>query len=358
MLLGVVSRLAGLRYAAVEVLSQGRAAVFREPIGPRGVAIEERQRTACNEGQVAVAIRSAALNHLDLWLVSGAQRVQPPRVLCADGAGVVAESCDPHWKPGDEVVIYPVACCWQCDACRAGQQVLCQRFGILGEHVDGTACELLHVAAQNLYAKPRALSWEEAAAFPLTFLTAWRMIVTRALLQKDETMLVIGAGAGVAAAAIAIGRHLGARVLATSRTEAKRQRALELGADVAFESSGFSKPVREASGGGVDVVFEHVGPATLEESVRSIRRGGRIVFCGSTSGVKAEVNMPRLFFGQASLLGSTMGNASEFEGVLQAINQGLRPQIDSTFALDDVVAALERLDGAEQFGKVTLRVST
>lgn len=171
-------------------------------------------------------------------------------------------------------------------------------------------------------------------------------------------MLVIGAGAGVAAAAIAIGRHLGARILATSRSEAKRQRALQLGADAAFESSGFSKPVREASGGGVDVVFEHVGPATLEESVRSIRRGGRIVFCGSTSGVKAEVNMPRLFFGQASLLGSTMGTASEFDGVLEAISQGLRPQIDSTFALDDVVAALERLDGAEQFGKVTLRVST
>jgi NADPH:quinone reductase-like Zn-dependent oxidoreductase len=342
----------------VDVLSQGRAAVFREPVGPRGVAIEERERTAVREGEVAIAVRTAALNHLDLWLVSGAQRTPPPRVIGADGAGVVAESGDAGWRPGDEVVVYPVACCWECDACRAGQQVLCRRFGILGEHTDGTACELLHVPAQNVYRKPAALTWEETAAFPLTFLTAWRMIVTRARLERGQTMLVVGAGAGVAAAAIAIGRHLGARVLATSRSEAKRQRALELGADAVFESAGFSKAVREASGGGVDVVFEHVGPATLDESIRSIRPGGRVVFCGSTTGVKAEVTMPRLFFAQADLLGSTMGNAGEFEAVLDAIAAGLRPTVDSTFPLDEVTGALERLDQAEQFGKVTLRVSS
>lgn len=339
------------------MLSQGRAAVFREPVGPRGVAVEERDRTAVREGQVAVAVRTAALNHLDLWLVSGAQRIAPPRVIAADGAGVVAESGDERWKPGDEVVIYPVACCWECEACRAGEQVLCRQFGILGEHTDGTACELFHVPGRNLYRKPAGLSWDETAAFPLTFLTAWRMIVTRARLERGQTMLVVGAGAGVAAAAIAIGRHLGARVLATSRSEAKRQRALELGADAAFESAGFSKAVREASGGGVDVVFEHVGPATLDESIKSIRPGGRVVFCGSTTGVKAEVNMPRLFFAQADLLGSTMGNAGEFEAVLDAIATGLRPAVDSTHPLDEVVGALERLDQAEQFGKVTLRVS-
>jgi NADPH:quinone reductase-like Zn-dependent oxidoreductase len=209
-----------------------------------------------------------------------------------------------------------------------------------------------------VYPKPAGLSWEEAAALPLTFLTAWRMIVTRARLEAGQTMLVVGAGAGVAAAAIAIGRHLGARVLATSRSEAKRRRALELGAEAAFDSTGFSKPVREASGGGVDVVFEHVGPATLDESVRSLRPGGRIVFCGSTTGPRAELNMPRLFFLQADLLGSTMGNAGEFEAVLDAVAAGLRPVVDTTFNLADVVAALERLDQSEQFGKVTLRVST
>ena len=338
----------------MEILSSGRCVVYREPTGPSGVRLEERPRVPTPQGAVTVSIRAASLNHLDVWLVSGAQRVEPPRVLAADGAGVVAESGDSSWRPGDEVVIYPVACCWRCEQCRAGRQVFCPQFGILGEHTDGTACEFFQVPAQNLYRRPEGLSWDEAAAFPLTFLTAWRMIVTRARLQPGETMLVVGAGAGVSAAAIAIGRQLGARVLATSRSQAKRERVLELGAEAAFDSSGFSKPVREASQGGVDVVFEHVGPATLDESIRSIRKGGRIVFCGSTSGVRAEVNMPRLFFGQADLLGSTMGNAGEFEQVLEAIGRGLRPIVDSTFALDEATSALERLERAEQFGKVVL----
>jgi NADPH:quinone reductase-like Zn-dependent oxidoreductase len=345
------------RWGTVNVLSQGRCAVFREPIGPSGVVIEQRPRTRASPGTVAVEVRSAALNHLDLWVLGGAQRVAPPRVLCADGAGVVADDPSGRWQPGDEVVVYPVSCCWECDACRAGQQVLCPHFGILGEHTDGTACELLHVPSRNLFPRPAGLTWDEAAAFPLTFLTAWRMVVTRARLRAGETMLVVGAGAGVAAAAIAIGRHLGARVLATSRSPAKRQRAADLGAEVTFDSAGFSEAVRQASGGGVDVVFEHVGPATLQESVRSLRRGGRLVFCGSTSGVRAELNLPRLFFAQADVLGSTMGNAGEFEEVLRAIGQGLRPTVDSTYPLEEVRSALERLDHAEQFGKVTLRVS-
>jgi NADPH2:quinone reductase len=338
------------------IRSEGLAAVFQEPTGPSGVRVEERPRTQAQTGEVTVAIRTASLNHLDLWTASGAQRIEAPRVLAADGAGVVAGSTDRRWQAGDEVVLYPVNCCWECDACRAGQQVFCEAFGIIGEHTDGAACQYLHMPVQNLFRKPEALSWEEAAAFPLTFLTAWRMLTTRARLQPGETVLVVGAGAGVSAAAIAIGRHLGARVLATSRSEAKRERALALGAEHVFDSSGFGRPAREASGGGVDVVFEHVGPATLDESVRALRKGGRIVFCGSTSGVKAEVNMPRLFFGQTDLLGSTMGNVGEFEGVLAAIAQGMRPCVDSTFPLAEVTQAMERLDRADQFGKVVLEV--
>jgi NADPH:quinone reductase-like Zn-dependent oxidoreductase len=341
----------------MQVLSQGRAAVYEEPSGPAGVRLRELPRTPPAPGMVAVAMRAAALNHLDLWLAHGAQRVEPPRVICADGAGVVEASADPAWKPGDEVVIYPVFSCGECEHCRAGQEVFCAHFGIFGEHTDGTACELFHVPARNLYAKPAGLSWEEAAAFPLTFLTAWRMLTTRAQLASGETLLVVGAGAGVAAAGIAIGRHLGARVLATSRSEEKRRQAQLLGAEAAFDSSGFSKAVREASGGGVDVVFEHVGPATLEESVRSLRKGGRIVFCGSTSGVKAEIMMPRLFFLQAGLLGSTMGTSGEFKAVLGAIDQGVRPVVDTSFPLERVQDALTHLDRSEQFGKVVLRIS-
>jgi NADPH:quinone reductase-like Zn-dependent oxidoreductase len=339
------------------ILSQGRAAVYEEPIGPAGVRVRERPKTEAEPRAVAVAVKAASINHLDLWLAHGAQRITPPRVIAADGAGVVQSSGDPAWRPGDEVVLFPTLCCWECEWCRAGQNVRCPHFGVLGEHSDGAACELIHIDARNVFRKPAGLSWTEAAAFPLTFLTAWRMLTTRAQLRADETVLVVGAGAGVAVAAIRIAKHLGARVLATSRSEAKRQRALELGAEAVFDSADFSQPVRQATGDGVDVVFEHVGPATLEESMRSLAMGGRIVTCGSTSGVKAEVSMPRLFFRQAGLLGSTMGNADEFESVLRAIDAGLRPVVDSVYPLDDVQAALTRLDSAEQFGKVVLSVS-
>jgi NADPH:quinone reductase-like Zn-dependent oxidoreductase len=341
----------------IEVLSQGRAAVFEEASGPAGVRVRERPYTKPKPGYVAVEIRAASINHLDLWLAHGAQRIAPPRVIGADGAGVVRESSEPRWTAGDEVVIFPTLCCWECERCRAGENVQCERFGVLGEHSDGTACQFVHVDARSVFPKPSELSWTEAAAFPLTFLTAWRMLVTRARLQPDETVLVIGAGAGVAVAAIQIARHIGARVLATSRSETKRERAMELGAEAVFDSSGFSAPVRAVTGDGVDVVFEHVGPATLEESMRSLAMAGRIVTCGSTSGVKAEVSMPRLFFRHVSLLGSTMGNASEFEAVLKAIDRGLRPVVDSVHALDDVQGALTRLDAAEQFGKVVLSIS-
>jgi NADPH:quinone reductase-like Zn-dependent oxidoreductase len=303
---------------------------------------------------VAVAMRAASLNHLDLWMTSGAQHVTLPRVLAADGAGVVEASGDPAWHPGDEVVFYPTLCCWECEWCLSGQNVRCEKFGVIGEHSDGTACELLHIDARNVFRKPKALTWQEAAAFPLTFLTAWRMLTTRARLQAGESVLVVGAGAGVAVAAISIAKHLGARVFVTSRSEAKRKHALELGAEMAFDSAAFSKPVREATGGGVDVVFEHVGKVTLQESMRSTVWGGRVVTCGSTSGAKAEITMPRLFWSQMDILGSTMGNVGEFQAVLKAIDNGLRPVVDSVHPLADVQAALTRFDAAEQFGKVVL----
>jgi NADPH:quinone reductase-like Zn-dependent oxidoreductase len=336
------------------IRSEGLAAVYREPAGPAGVDLERRPVSRPAPGHVLVELRAGSLNHLDLWIASGAQRVEPPRVLGADGAGVVADSNETRWKPGDEMVVYPVACCWECPHCQAGQQVLCERFGILGESVDGAACQFMHLPSQNLYPRPRQLSWPESGAFPLTFLTAWRMIVTRAKLQAGETMLVVGAGAGVAAAAIAIGRHLGARVLVTSRSPAKRQRAIELGAAQAFESHDFSTGVRAATGGGADVVFEHVGPATLEQSIRALRKGGRLVYCGATSGPRAEINLPKLFFSQIDLMGSTMGNTDEFEAVLAAMENGLRPVLDRIYPLSEIRSALTHLDRGEQFGKVGL----
>src|SRR2546422_3793692 len=222
--------------SGVAVLSQGRAAVYEEPIGPAGVRIRDRARTEPRPGSVAVAIRTASINHLDLWLAHGAQRVTPPRVIAADGAGVVHASGDPAWKPGDEVVIFPTLCCWECEWCRAGENVKCAKFGVLGEHSDGTACELIHIDARNVFRKPKDLSWDEAAAFPLTFLTAWRMLTTRAQLRADETVLVVGAGAGVAGAGVRNAKHPGGRGVAPSRVQRERQPGPALGAGAPADS--------------------------------------------------------------------------------------------------------------------------
>lgn len=338
--------------------SEGRSAEYQEPSGPAGVRVVERRRTEVQEGEVAVAIRRASINHLDVFTTQGLQPTKPGTVICADGAGVVESSGSGRFRAGDEVVLFPTLADGTCAECAAGREVFCRGFGILGEHSDGTACELLHVPERMVYRKPDGISWDQAGAFPLTFLTAYRMLVTRAGLQAGETVLVVGAGAGVAVAAIIIAKALGATVFATSRSAAKLEKARQAGADEVFETAGFSNSVREATGKrGVDVVFEHVGPATLDDSVKSLANGGRLVFCGSTTGVKAEFNMPRLFFRHASLLGSTMGNSGEFEAVLDLVGRGAQPVVDQVFELDDVSRALAHLDSGEQFGKVVLRVS-
>jgi NADPH:quinone reductase-like Zn-dependent oxidoreductase len=339
------------------ISSEGLSAEYQEPLGPAGVRLRERPRQPLQEGHVAVAVKAAGLNHLDLWMAHGIQRVDPPRVICADGAGVVEEAGG-RWKPGDEVVLLPTVSDGTCEHCRAGNEVFCPHFGILGEHTDGTACARIQVPERLVYAKPKSLSWDEAAAFPLTFLTAYRMLTTRAGLRRGETLLVVGAGAGVSVAAIAIGKHLGARVLATSRSEAKLEQARKLGADEAIPTEGFSGPVRELTGRkGADVIFDSVGAATIDEDLKAIALGGRVVTCGSTSGPKVTLVWPRLFFKHADILGSTMGNSSEFQGVLDLIGDGVKPVVDSVYPLAEVQAALAHLDAAEQFGKVILRVA-
>ncbi|MDQ6692412.1 MAG: zinc-binding dehydrogenase, partial [Candidatus Dormibacteraeota bacterium] len=236
-------------------------------------------------------------------------------------------------------------------------EVYCPHFGILGEHSDGTACSRIQVPARMVYRKPASLSWEEAAAFPLTFLTSYRMLTTRARLRAGETLLVVGAGAGVSIAAIIIGKHLGARVWTTSRSEAKLEQARELGAEEAFLTEGFSKVVGEKTGReGVDVIFDSVGAATIDDDLKSLKMGGRIVTCGSTSGPKVTLMWPRVFFRHADIMGSTMGNSSEFEAVLKLMDGGMKPVVDSVYPLSEVAQALAHLDAGEQFGKVMLKV--
>ena len=334
--------------------SGGLAAVLREPKGPPGVVVERLPPVAPGQGEVKVSVRAAALNHLDLWVASGAQRVPPPRVLAADCSGVVVESLSPAVAPGMEVVLYPVVSCWECEACRRGEQIRCPEFGILGEHVDGCACTEIVVPAQMIYPKPAHLDFAAAAAFPLTYLTAWRLLSTLAGVRPLDRVLVVGVGGGLGAAALLLARHLGARVAATSRRAEVRQRALALGAEAAFDSAAFAEAAKRWSSGGVDLVIDHVGPATLDESLRSLRRGGKLAIPGSTSGIKAEVNLPRLFWNQAQILGSSMGNAGEFQDMLEAVASGLQPQVDSVFPLDQVRRAMERLQAGEQTGKVVL----
>ncbi len=300
-------------------------------------------------GDVRVRPVASALNHMDLWVTRGLPKPPLPHVPGCDVAGVVdavGEGVE-GVAPGDEVVVNPAVSCRACRACRAGESPLCRRFQIVGEHRAGGHGGLLVVPAANVSPRPAGRSWEECAAFPLTTLTAWRML-RRGRLRAGETVVVVGVGGGVSAAALVLAVRAGAHVVATSRDAAKREAALALGAHEAYDSDE-DWPVR------ADVVLESVGPATWERSVRALAPGGRLVVCGGTSGPMVELNLPRLFFKQHELIGSTMGSYEEWEQVVELVGQGLPVVVDEVFGIADYPAALERLESGQQLGKIVLR---
>jgi NADPH:quinone reductase-like Zn-dependent oxidoreductase len=325
---------------------------------------------------VLVRVRAAALNHLDLWVRRGIPGVEIsfPRTLGADGAGEIAGlgpgarealaalpfDGDPP-GPGDAVVLNPGLSCGRCEFCLRGEEGLCIRYRLLGEHRDGTLAELVAVPAANVFPAPAGLSLAERAAFPLVFLTAWRLLLVRGRLRAGETVLIHGAGGGVAGAALAIAVDAGARVMATSSSEAKRARALELGAERAAPRGreDVLAAVREWTGKrGVDVVVESVGKATWATSVDAVARGGRIVVCGATTGGDPPALLTRIFWKQVDVLGSTMGSRADLLALLRRIGAGrLRPVIDSVFPLDEAGAALDRLASGAQFGKVVVEIA-
>jgi zinc-binding alcohol dehydrogenase/oxidoreductase len=221
-------------------------------------------------------------------------------------------------------------------------------FMVYGEHCWGGHATFAVAPARNIVARPAGRSWEECAAYPLVYLTAYRML-RRSRLRAGETLLVVGIGSGVSCAALALGRAMGATVYATSRSEAKRSQAVAMGAEAAFDSGDATWPIK------ADVVVESVGPATWEQSIRALRPGGRLVVCGGTSGAKVELSLPRLFFGQFEILGSTMGSYQEFAEVTALVAQGLPVQVDEVFPLADYAKALERLEQGEQLGKIVLQ---
>jgi len=313
---------------------------------------------------VVVAVKAAALNHLDLFVVEGLPGVKHtfPHVLGCDAAGVV-ETVGPgvtRVKPGDRVMINPGVSCGRCEFCEAGEQSMCHRFGVLGEHVTGTFAEAVRVSERNLAPLAAHASWPEAAAYPLATLTAYRMLATRAALRPGETVLIWGIGGGVALAGLQVAKLLGARVIVTSSSDAKLERARAMGADagVNHRTGDVVKAVRAfAAGRGVDVVLETVGQQTWETSLRCLARGGRVVTCGGTSGPQLALDVRRLFWHHWTILGSTMGNHREFAEIAHLFEERrLRAVVDSTLPLADARAAFERLAAGGQFGKIVLMV--
>jgi len=300
-------------------------------------------------GDVAVRPVATALNHMDLWLTRGLPKPHLPHVPGCDVAGVVEEvgSYVTGVSPGDEVVVNPAVSPVEAIVAHGIDSPLARGFQILGEQRWGGHADRVVVPARNIVPRPAGREWEECAAYPLATLTAWRML-RRARLGVGETVLIVGIGGGVSTAALGLALRLGATVYATSRDEAKRRRAVSLGAADAFDSEADWPVV-------ADVVVESVGPATWDRSVRALRPGGRLVVCGATSGPKVELNLPRLFFKQIEVIGSTMGSYPEFDQVTRLVGQGLAVQVDEVFARADYPQALERLQRGEQLGKVVLR---
>ena len=338
-----------------------RAAIFHEHGGPEVVRIEEVARPVAGPGEVLVEVRAAALNHLDLWVRRGIPiETTMPHIGGSDVAGVIAEVGEgvDEGRVGQRVVVNPSLWCGHCRECARGEESMCARYRILGEHTNGGFAEFVAAAADRVYAIPDELSFETAAALPISYQTAWRALLTRARLRPSEDVLVIGASGGTAIAAVQIARLAGARVFAVTSGAENVRRLRELGASFVYDRDveDWSKAVfRDTERRGVDVVVENVGAATWSGSVRALARGGRLVTYGATAGPLVEIDLRVLFWKQLEIIGTTMASRGEFEDMLRAVlTGGLRPVVDSVMKLDQAREAHERLEAGGQFGKIIL----
>jgi NADPH:quinone reductase-like Zn-dependent oxidoreductase len=328
--------------------------------GPEALVYESAPEPDIQADEVLVRVRACALNHLDLFVRAGipGMRFPMPLVLGSDIAGEVVEvgSLCARVQPGWRVLLSPGLSCRQCEACLCGHDNLCRRFTMFGYGRDGGNSELLAAPEYAVIPIPGDLAFEDAAAVPLVFLTAWHMLMTRARLQPGEDVLVLAASSGVGSAAIQIARMFQCRVIATAGGEEKLAKALALGADFAIDHyrEDISAAVRTITGKrGVDVVVEHVGAATWPKSLESLAPGGRLVTCGATTGYEAKVDLRYLFSKQWSLMGSFLGSMGELHQVLKFVFRGkLKPVIDRVYPLAEIAEAHRRLENHEQFGKV------
>jgi NADPH2:quinone reductase len=325
-----------------------KAIVIHEDGGPEVLRYEDVPEPDPSAGEVLVRMRFASLNHLDVWTRKGMPSVPKPRILGADGSGVVEAlgAGVEGLEPGQAVVINP--------GLEHGETI-----HVIGEHTDGVHAELAAIPAENVYPIRDGVSFEDAAAFPLVYESAYRMLVTRAGLQADEWVLIWGIGGGVATAAFRIAQALGARTIVTSSSDEKLARAADLGADVTVnhETGDVVATAKEAAGGGADVVVETVGEATWKRSLDAARPGGRIAVCGATTGPNPPAALHRIWWKQLSVLGSTMGRRADFEGAYDLVAAGATPVIDTIFPLAEARAAHERLEAGDQFGKILLQIA-
>jgi NADPH:quinone reductase-like Zn-dependent oxidoreductase len=328
--------------------------------GPEVLRYEDVPDPVPRKDQVLVRVKACAMNHLDIWVRKGLPGVNLPHILGSDVAGEIVEVGEyvTGFTPGQRVLLAPMSFCNHCGFCTSGRQNLCSEFSVRGNRVDGGNCELTAVPAVSVIPIPDALGFNEAASVPLVFLTAWHMLVGLAGIRPGQTVLILGANSGVGTAAIQIAKFFHAQVIATAGDERKMQKARELGADhvINHYQQKISAEVRRITGKiGVDIVFEHVGAATWEESVKSLKPAGKLVTCGATSGVAAAVDLRFLYSRQLSLLGSYMGTMGDLREVLGHVFAGhLKPIVDRTFPLSETRAAHEYMEKSQMFGKIVL----
>ncbi len=341
-----------------------KAVIISEHGGPEVLRYTDYPEPSIGAREVLVRVRACALNHLDLWVRRGlpGRPVPFPHIPGSDISGEVAKVGESvkNVRVGEKVLLAPGTSCGECPQCIAGHDNFCKDYVLFGSTIHGGCAEFVKSPAANVIPIPGNLSFEEAAAIPLVFLTAWHMLFYRAHLQPAEDVLVIAAGSGVGSAAVEIAKAVGARVIATAGSEPKLRKAKELGADdVLLHAGEFAREAKKLTNGrGVDVVFEHVGAATWDQSVYSLAAGGRLVTCGATTGFETKINVGYLFARQLSILGSFMGHKSELYSVLELFKRGLlRPVIDCVMPLERAADAHRRLENREQFGKVVLKVA-
>jgi len=339
-----------------------KAVIFERHGGPEVLKLTEVADPQIKANEVLVEVRACALNHLDVWVRTGLPgiKIPLPHILGNDVAGVVRVVGElVGWvKAGDEVMVQPGVSCGHCAECLAGRDNMCDEYDIIGYRRNGGYAELVAVPGVNVIPKPKDLSWPEAAALPLVTLTAWHMLVTRAQLQPGEDVLVHAAGSGVGSLAIQIAKLRGARVIATASAEEKLSQARELGADqtINYTRDDWPKEVKKLTNGrGVDVVFEHTGAATWPGSILSLKKGGRLVTCGATSGFDARTDLRHVFYRHLTILGSMMGSKAELLAAMKFIESGqIHAVVDRALPLAEARQAHELMEDRAQFGKIVL----